>query len=368
VGFCRRLAREPGVDFTLFVPGQSIGQNLVTVEASGDVPIRHMAFHRWRLGSANFITFQPAALAAILGRQFDVVVLANDILGVDVWLGALLGRLVGKPVVLWGHGVSRPDTGLRRRLRKTLMTLARANVLYADPAREDWIARGLAARKLFVAHNARDTDEEEAAAARVTPDRLAAFRRERGLDARRVILFVGRLQTRKQPARLVEAMATIARSAPDALAVFIGDGPESNAVARRIEELGLAGHVRLEGPVHDEATLALYFACTALGVMPASAGLFIQHAFSYGVPIVLGDAKASHGPEAALALEGQTARFFRDGDAEHLAALVLELLADPGQCARLGAAGQRLVREKYNVRGMLDGFLRAVRYAAGRTG
>jgi glycosyltransferase involved in cell wall biosynthesis len=101
--------------------------------------------------------------------------------------------------------------------------------------------------------------------------------------------------------------------------------------------------------------------------MPAAAGLFIQHAFGYGLPLVLGDAAESHGPEADLVVPGETGIFCRDGDPADLARTVLRLLDDEALRRRLATAGRAVIERRHNLPQMAAGMCAAVEYCLRRT-
>jgi hypothetical protein len=53
-------------------------------------------------------------------------------------------KLLGVPVVWWGHGWSGGSFGTRSKLRQWLMRFADAVVLYTDKERDDYLALGFA--------------------------------------------------------------------------------------------------------------------------------------------------------------------------------------------------------------------------------
>jgi glycosyltransferase involved in cell wall biosynthesis len=367
-GFHRYLHERSGFDFEVCGGAGAASQCLESDVARDEPWRRTVTYWQWPIPrTAHRLVLAPAVLLDLLSRRYDVVVLPSDILGLDTWVACLQSRLGGVPVCIWGHATSRPDTAPRRALRHRLMRLADAVVFYSDRARATWAARGLPARKLFVAPNALDTERIAAAQARATPAAVARFCAERGLAGRDVLLYVGGLQARKRPEVLVRAMAHILRARPDALAVLIGDGSERPALEQAIAAAGVRDAVRLAGPIHDEDELALYFAASKVGVMPAAAGLFIQHAFGYGLPLVLGDAAESHGPEADLVVPGETGIFCRDGDPADLARTVLRLLDDEALRRRLATAGRAVIERRHNLPQMAAGMCAAVEYCLRRT-
>ena len=116
--------------------------------------------------------------------------------------------------------------------------------------------------------------------------------------------------------------------------------------------------------MHDEEELAKYFLCSSVAVMPAAAGLTIQHAFGYGLPIIIGDDMTSHGPEVELVVDGVTGIFCRDGDYLDFAKAIYRLLTDDNLHKQMSINAYEIIKSKYNIKNMADGFSRAIRYCA----
>jgi glycosyltransferase involved in cell wall biosynthesis len=98
------------------------------------------------------------------------------------------------------------------------------------------------------------------------------------------VLWVGRLESWKRPALLLEALP----HAPEARAVFVGRGPEERRLAARAAELGVAGRVRFVPEVDDETLLDLYARSRLVAVTAAGEdlGYVPLEAFLSGKPVL----------------------------------------------------------------------------------
>lgn len=63
--------------------------------------------------------------------RHDSIIL-GDLKFVNSWLYAILGRLCGRRILFWTHGVLKPETGLKWRLRKAYYNLANGLLLYSE--------------------------------------------------------------------------------------------------------------------------------------------------------------------------------------------------------------------------------------------
>jgi len=152
------------------------------------------------------------------------------------------------------------------------------------------------------------------------------------------ILYFGRLESRKGPQVLVEAIPALRERVPDARIVIAGDGP----LRRRLEEAVPAAHrdaVTFTGRFPDDDRLRL-LADAAVVCLPAiggeSFGIVLVEAMAAGRPIV---ASAIPG-FAAVARAGLDAVLVPSGDARALADGVAGLLADPAKATALGRSAR----------------------------
>ena len=165
-------------------------------------------------------------------------------------------------------------------------------------------------------------------------------------------LFVGRIEHRKGLAVLLEAFGGL----PGDLRLrIVGDGPGAAALRRRF-----AGDGRLEwlGAVGDEELERQLVAADVL-VAPSlggeSFGVVLLEAMAAGTAVVASDI-----PGYRLAADG-AADLVPPGDAVALRECVGRLLGDPGERARLAAAG-RLVAARHSFTDLAAAY--AARYAA----
>jgi glycosyltransferase involved in cell wall biosynthesis len=164
------------------------------------------------------------------------------------------------------------------------------------------------------------------------------------------ILFVGRFDRHKGGDLMLDAFARVWRARPDARLSFAGPdrgvrGEEGRRwtleayLRARLPDALAAGAVELLGPLPFDALGALRrralvsVVCSRYENFPGT----LVEALSRGCPVVAADV----GGIPELVQDDVNGLLHRPGDADHLAARLLELLDDPGRAARLGAAGLR---------------------------
>jgi glycosyltransferase involved in cell wall biosynthesis len=163
------------------------------------------------------------------------------------------------------------------------------------------------------------------------------------------ILHVGRVQSRKNLAKLVEAFAEIRDVLPDLKLVLAGrEVGGQRAVMRRVKQMGLEKQVVLPGYVSDEDLPALYSGASVYGFPSLYEGFGFPalEAMACGTPVVcsntsslpelVGDAALTVAPTDAHAFGEALARLLTDASLR--ATLVERGLARAGQFTWAAAA------------------------------
>ncbi|HEX9712052.1 MAG TPA: glycosyltransferase family 4 protein [Actinomycetota bacterium] len=154
----------------------------------------------------------------------------------------------------------------------------------------------------------------------------------------KTVLFFGRLEERKGPQVLLEAIPQVLAVEPDATFVIAGDGP----LRRKLEDMVAPEHrasVSFVGSFTDGARSSLLSAAS-IACLPAiggeSFGIVLLEAMAAGRPVV-----ASAIPGYAAVAEHDVHGFlFSPGDPEALAAALIRLLGDPQAVRLMGEAGR----------------------------
>ena len=156
---------------------------------------------------------------------------------------------------------------------------------------------------------------------------------------------------------LLDALAKVRVERPDAHLVVIGRLKDGSAVPALIDQFGLEGAVEFVSGVTDERIVELY-AEAEVAVVPSlyeGFSLPAAEAMACGVAVVATTGGAL--PEV-VGPDGDCARTVEPGDPSALAAMVIQVLADPGQRRSLGERGRARVLERFTWRSHAEGLVR----------
>ncbi len=164
-----------------------------------------------------------------------------------------------------------------------------------------------------------------------------------------VVGYVGHLRPEKNPARLLEACATIAGRVP-LHALVLGEGPERAALERLAATAPLAGRVHLVG--HQDDTAAHYRAMDAFALSSDTEQLPVAllEAMASALPAAstaVGDVGAALGPDQAPFVVPLGPRA-----AQALGAALERLAADGALRARLGRANRERAAREFSFEAM----------------
>jgi glycosyltransferase involved in cell wall biosynthesis len=288
-------------------------------------------------------TLAGKVLALCRREAIDVVHTHN----VAPWLYAgPAARLAGAALLHTEHSNLFAGQRALRRAERALALLTRAVICDGDSVRRQLIeAQGLPVRKVITIHNGIDTG---AFAIQPSADDRAAQRRGLGIGADDlVIACVARLESVKDHATLLRALAVVAVAKPRVRLLLVGDGTQRAALQR--QAAGLSPNVIFAGRRDDVAALLPLCDLFALASTSEGLPLTILEAMAAGLPCVATDV----GAVGEAVRDGETGRLVPAGDEATLAAALLDLLRDPGLRRRLGAEGQRRAQAQFDLRMMV---------------
>jgi glycosyltransferase involved in cell wall biosynthesis len=223
--------------------------------------------------------------------------------------------------------------------------------------REYLLNRGAKPERIFLMPNAANIS-----CSAEDPVHAGELRETYGITNGKVILYVGRLKTRKGVEFLLHAFSSIARERADTFLVIVGTGPISGGLEDMARALGIRDRTIFPGYVADNLLPAHYLISTVCVVpsittcMAEPWALTVNEAMTCGRPVIVSDAV---GAAQDMVINGQNGFIVPEQDPEALSVALRTILDDPALEERMGRRSRELIREFFTYDRMVAGFDRA---------
>jgi len=274
------------------------------------------------------ILWQKGVLKSILKKEFDVVMLSNQMTHLFYWIVIFCCKLRGIKLVFWSHGLQGNETGFKLWLKKWYLGLADVNLVYANYSKKFMKHNKINKNPIQVIYNSLDTTEQNKYYAEIIKLNRAEIKKQCVKNNYNTILFVSRLMKEKRVDILLRALHLLKQRGVKLNALIVGDGPEASALKLLMTELELNDLTYFIGKVYQEAELVKYFYISDLFVSPGEVGLNCIHSLSYGVPVITHNDFKYQNPEVEAIVENETGLFFEKDNVEDLAAKIAYWLAN----------------------------------------
>ena len=235
-----------------------------------------------------------------------------------------------------------PSRARTSSLRRDFLAQFDALITYSHQGAGEYARSGFPAERIIVAPNAVASRPQSP-----PPERLLHYQ-----DGKAVVLFVGRLQTRKRVDFLLRACAALERSHSLQLWI-VGDGPA------RFELETLAHQVYPQAQFFGArfgSELDPLFSAADLFVLPGTGGLAVQQAMSFALPVIVAEAD---GTQADL-VRSENGWSLPPGDLDALISTMDQALENVAHLRQMGQVSYRIVTEEINLENMLEAFEQAV--------
>ena len=261
----------------------------------------------------------------------------------------ILQRLRGVKMITWSHGINlqNKNNHFLNLFYFTRQYLAHALIIFSDNESK-YIKPSH--KKLFVANNTLNFSDFYP-----VDHSKESLKEKYQFSGKKIVLCVGRMNTNnRKPRYLLEGFEKYAL--PDAELILVGPGVKENH-EKWVKKLD---NVHFFGAVYDSMTINELYKMSDVFCMPGAIGLAINHAFYYGLPVIVED--VDHGPEAVYLKEGLNGFRFNRGNVIDMMFKINMLLYDDRLRRQFSDHAKRTIREEASIEKMLNGFMEAINY------
>jgi len=260
-----------------------------------------------------------------------------------VFLGRLLGRFQGVPIIVTSRRSERLGSDLRERLNRWSQGLSDCTIAVSEAVRKVEIQTGgTSPERVVTIHNGVNADlfrpKEKAEAARAREELKIP-------EGALVMGAVGRLHPAKGYSDLLKALVSVRNQFPGVILLIVGEGELHQELEARSQALGLGGCVIFTGSRVDVAD-----------ILPAI-DLLVLSSWWEGLPNSLLEGMAGELPVVATRVggipevvdDGESGLLVEPRNPMALADACVELLRDPRLREEMGRRGRRRVEERFTV-------------------
>jgi len=303
----------------------------------------------------------PSIILRIIKERCDVVIIAGCT-DFTTQVAFIVSKLLRIPVILWSEGIESAQSLLGKVINPLIRCIVRnvdAVVVPGTMSRDFYIKLGAVPEKIFIAPNIVDNEMFIQRSSEIKKEK-ERFKRDLNIENMKIILFVGQLIERKGVKYLIKAYKRVKDEHGDCCLVIIGDGILKN----QLEEICIKEHIK---DVHftgwlSEGRKIKYYSIADLFVLPTLKdvwGLVINEAMCCGLPVI--STKAA-GCAVDMIIPGENGFIVNAANVEQLYLAMKNIIVDDELTSEMGARSLEIIKSRFNLDKMVDGFVSAIEY------
>ena len=344
VPFLELLAIQPIIELGVFAGAPQDVERINFVEHIQNVDFE-FSKNKHFFGGNIYFCLQPAFKNWIRNWNPDILIAeANPrYLSTPAVLKWMTSK--SKPVLGWGLGVPQYSgmfSGLRNNSRRKFLSAFSGMIAYSQQGAEQYLQSGFTPEQVYIAKNATSP----------APQADLPKRSDFSVARKPILLYVGRLQTRKRIDSLIQVCGKLPQNIQPELWI-VGDGEIRN----ELEALAKSVYPKTKfwGQKFGEELESIFMKAD-LFVLPGTGGLAVQQAMSFALPVVVAE---GDGTQSDLVNETNGWNILPN-DENQLYYVILEALSSPEKMHEKGLAGYEMVKNSVNIENMVSVFIKAI--------
>ena len=252
---------------------------------------------------------------AVFDNDTDALIILSNPNLLTSWVIAIIGRIIGKKIIFWGHGWLKMESWPKSSFRKFYYHLSHMILVYGERAKSIGISSGYPAEKIKVIYNSLNFDASIKSLKKIEDSNYnkasltQSFFQTPTLP---LIICTARITHACRFDILFNASAELTKQDRPVNILLVGEGPEEKKLIKLAKQLSI--NVHFLGACYDEDILARLIYWSDLTVSPGKIGLTAIHSLTYGTPAITHDDFDSQMPEVEVIKPGITGDLFKHGD------------------------------------------------------
>jgi len=222
------LANDLGVEFHFYFgykPNQSIKSIDFTAVQWKDLNNQIHLIENIEVN--NTLVYQSKVLREVLFKKWDVIILLGNARIINVWIAAIIARLKGVPVVLWGHGLYGSEKFLKKTFLKTFLSLANVVLVYGEFAKNLMLKEKFKEKYVKVIYNSVNYEEAKSLRNKYLSDN---YYQKYFNNDHKTLIFIGRVTKIKKLHLLIDTICTLQQKGKFYNLMIVGDGEDRQRI------------------------------------------------------------------------------------------------------------------------------------------
>jgi len=344
VPFFEKLGHSPEIDLSIFSGLARPNEMVSNAEKIQNVEfIQTKNIHLFN--RQFYICLQPGIHQWLKSFKPDIVIFEANPRYLSSKKAIQWLRNTNKGIIGWGLGVPTHKDLLQNILVNTRNKFLKdfdALIAYSNQGKQQYIQAGIHEEKVFVAPNSIVPRPIN-----LPPQRKLIFQQKPT-----ILLFVGRLQTRKRIDSLIRVCSQLPESIQPDLWI-VGDG----SILQELKEYAnkIYSRTTFWGSQFGE-NLEEIFKKADLFVMPGTGGLAIQQAMSFGLPVIVAE---GDGTQSNMVFP-ENGWVIKPNNEELLLSTIEKALSDPVKLLEMGYNAFITVKNRANIDIMAEVFIHTI--------
>jgi glycosyltransferase involved in cell wall biosynthesis len=313
------LASSKIVDYTFYSSANGFS-GIRTIDINESKSVNNNGILNWyffkNIYLGNILVYQSKLISTCLTTNYDAYILYGEMHSLSNWIAALICKIRGKSLLIWGHGLYGNEKSVKKILRILYYKTAEYHLVYNNRSRMFMIDAGFDSDKVFTVYNSlahythkklyeeKDQNELDKIKSQLFPNNVSLP----------VIIFIGRLTKEKKVSYLIEALSLSRIKGNIFNCLIVGGGQESDNLRKLSVSLGIADVINFYGPVYDEDKNSKFIMLSECCVSPGNVGLNAIHSLSLGTPVITHSNLFNQGPEAESVIQDKTGLLFEENN------------------------------------------------------
>lgn len=342
--FFDTLASNPDLEVMIFAGSPRAGENLgkkAELYTAGYYPARNIHLFSNRF----YLCLQSNWKAWLQSYDPEILILEANPRYLHLPAAIRWMHQRRRPIIGWGLGAPESKNHLIAGRKRAWLRQFDVLIAYSQAGREQYAALGFPADRIVVAPNAATPRLEKVPLQREPVTEPSSLN----------VLFVGRLQERKNVDLLIRACAALPEAIQPGL-IIVGDGEARQSLEKLAAEV--YPRTRFTGALYGDSLVDEYNR-SDLFVLPGTGGLAVQQAMAHALPVIVAEAD---GTQQDLVRQ-DNGWMVTPGDLNHMQQVLQQALRDPIALRQMGEESFRIVQQDVNIEVMSNRFKDAIALA-----